>query len=230
MPPKNNSLPRISSNSALAQLRAFIAKGGYEPGMKLPSEAQLCRELGLRRAELRRALETLDQGGELWRHVGKGTFLSEPPEESDPNGLISLAKTVSPADVMRARAALEPAITREAVLNASATALATLRLTAKRIRNANTWREYEALDNEFHRQIAAASGSLILLSLFDHLNALRRMVAWGSALRKGSRPPEDYTSFDEHDQIVVGLVERDQDAAIAAMRAHLRSVSDRVFP
>lgn len=230
MPNQDNNLPRISSTSALAQLRAFIAEGDYGPGMKLPSETQLCSNLGIRRSELRRALDTMESEGQLWRHVGKGTFLSEQSDEFGEGSLASLAKTVSPADVMRARAALEPAITREAVINASATALMSLKLTATRLRNANTWREYEALDNEFHRQIASASGSLILLSLFDHLNALRRMVAWGSALREGTRPPENYTSFDEHDQIVAGLVERDQDAAIAAMRAHLRSVSDRVFP
>lgn len=229
MKPEDIKSPRVSGSSALAQLRAFIAEGAYTPGMKLPSESQLCRDLGLRRVELRRALDTLEQGGELWRHVGKGTFLAEQSNETNQSGLAAMAKSLGPADVMRARTVVEPAIIREAVLNASAAALSALQLTVDRARNANTWREYEALDNEFHRQIAAASGSMTLLGLFDELNGLRRRVAWGSVIREGQRPPPNYISFAEHDRILESLIARDQNAAMAAMRAHLSSVFNRVF-
>ncbi|HSF65773.1 MAG TPA: GntR family transcriptional regulator, partial [Paracoccaceae bacterium] len=53
--------PSVSESAALAQLRAFIADRAFQPGDRLPPERVLCTELGLRRSELRRALETLER-------------------------------------------------------------------------------------------------------------------------------------------------------------------------
>ena len=210
------------------QLRAYILDRGLKRGDRLPAERLLGPELGLRRFELRKALEILVSEGILWRHVGKGTFVAAQLDQSGQNDLSALAKRISPADVMRARAALEPAIARDAALHASAATIASLRLTAERSRVASTWREYEALDNDFHRQIAQASGSIALIALFDQLNTLRRMVAWGRLMRSGTRPPESHSSFAEHDRIIDAVAARDPDSAQSAMRAHLRSVEDRL--
>jgi DNA-binding FadR family transcriptional regulator len=69
----------------------------------------------------------------------------------------------------------------------------------------------------------------LLLSLFDHLNAVRRGVAWKTVVRSSVRPACDHTSFAEHDKILVGIEARDPSAAHAAMRTHLVSVSNRLF-
>lgn len=219
----------VSGSAALAQLRAYIADRAFKPGERLPPERILCIDLGLKRNDLRRALEALEQENRLWRHVGKGTFLTEQDTAAPPGAFDQLAHQVSPADVMRARAALEPAVAREAALHASASAIAKLRLNLERARKAATWREYEALDNEFHRQIAESSGSTTLLALFDQLNTLRRMVSWGRVLRSGTRPPADHSSFAEHARIVEEIAIRSPDAAQSAMRAHLRSVENRLL-
>jgi DNA-binding FadR family transcriptional regulator len=213
----------------LAQLRAFIADRAFMPGDRLPPERQLCDDLGLRRSELRRALETMEREGALWRHVGKGTFLSRSDRQTSQSGFDRLSQQLSPADVMRARGALEPAIAREATLHASASAIQKLTLNAERARRAASWREYEALDNEFHRLIAEASGSATLLALFDQLNTLRRMVSWGRIQRDGRTPPATHSSFDQHEEIIAAIAGRDADLAQAAMRAHLRSVENRLF-
>lgn len=219
----------VSDVAALTQLRAYILDHGMKEGDRLLPERLLGPELGLRRFELRKALETLVEEGVLWRHVGKGTFLSMRPDQSAQNDLSRIAKRVGVADVMRARTALEPAIAREAALHASAATLNALRLTVSRSRAASTWREYEALDNDFHRQIAEASGSIALLALFDQLNTLRRMVCWGRLARDGVSPPDSHPSFIEHERIVEALAGCDPEAAQAAMRRHLRSVEDRLF-
>lgn len=219
----------LSDSAALTQLRAYIAGRSFRPGDRLPPERQLCGDLGLRRSELRRALETLEREGVLWRHVGKGTFLSTATAQTSQSDFDRLSQQLSPADVMRARGALEPAIAREAALHASASAIQRLGLNIERARRAATWREYEALDNEFHRLIAEGSGSATLLALFDQLNTLRRMVSWGRIVRDGARPPEDHSSFAQHEQIMAAIAARDPDEAQAAMRAHLRSVENRLF-
>lgn len=219
----------LSDSAALAQLRAYISGRAFRPGDRLPPERLLCDELGLRRSELRRALETMEREGVLWRHVGKGTFLSSTSAQTSQSDFDRLSQSLSPADVMHARCALEPAIAREAALHSSASAIQRLGLNAERARRAATWREYEALDNEFHRLIAEASGSATLLALFDQLNTLRRMVSWARVARSGLRPPPDHSSFAQHEQIVAAIVGRDPDEAQAAMRAHLRSVENRLF-
>lgn len=220
----------VSGNAALAQLRAYIADRAFKPGQRLPPERALCTDLGLNRAELRRALQVLESENRLWRHVGKGTFLTDiAPAAASTDGFGQLAEQVSPADVLRARAALEPAIARDAALHASASAIAKLRLNVDRSVQAATWREYEALDNEFHRQIAESSGSTTLLALFDQLNMLRRMVSWGRMVRTGIRPPADHGSFAEHARIVDAIAVRDAEAAQIAMRAHIRTVENRLL-
>ncbi|MDQ2065883.1 FCD domain-containing protein [Xinfangfangia sp. CPCC 101601] len=222
--------PAVSGHAALAQLRAYIADRAFKPGERLPPERVLAVDLGLNRADLRRALEVLVQENRLWRHVGKGTFLTDvDPAAAMPGPFEQLAQQVSPADVLRARAALEPAIAREAALHASAAAIAKLRLNVDRAQRAATWREYEALDNEFHRQIAESSGSTTLLALFDQLNTLRRTVTWGRMTRAGIKPPAQHSSFAEHARIVDEIAVRNPEAAQVAMRQHLRSVETRLL-
>jgi DNA-binding FadR family transcriptional regulator len=221
-------LHEVSVAAAVAQLRAFIMQRGFAAGDRLPPERRLGPELGLRRASLRKALEVLVSQGVLWRHVGKGTFLAEREDGAAVGGLQSLARDISPADAMRARAVFEPAVAREAALHASAAEIAHLRLLAERSRRCASWREYEVLDADFHRGLAEASASPTLLALFDQLNMIRRMVSFGTARRVGAKPPETHPSFAEHDSILEAIATRDPEAAEGAMRRHLLSISGRL--
>ncbi|PZX40703.1 DNA-binding FadR family transcriptional regulator [Roseinatronobacter thiooxidans] len=230
LPQKSAPDHGVSESSGLAQLRAYIADRSFKPGERLPSERVLCTDLGLNRAVLRRALQVLEQENRIWRHVGKGTFLTEvDPAAAPPDAISQLARQVSPADVFRARATLEPAIAREAALHASASDIAKMRLNVERVAQVGTWREYEALDNDFHRLIAESTGSTSLLALFDQLNTLRRMVSWGRMVRTGPRPQAEHKSFAEHARIIEEIALRDPDAAQGAMRMHLRSVEKRLL-
>jgi DNA-binding FadR family transcriptional regulator len=221
-------LHEVSDAAAVSQLRAFIVERGFAPGDRLPPERRLGPELGLRRTSLRKALEVLVEEGLLWRHVGKGTFLALPEEGQDAGGLHTLVRDISPADAMRARAALEPAIAREAALHAPAAAISQLRRIAERSRHASGWREYEVLDADFHRGVAEAAASPTLLALFDQLNTIRRMVSFGAARREGARPPDSHPSFAEHDALLAAIAARDPEAAETAMRRHLLSVATRL--
>lgn len=220
----------VSDGAALAQLHAFIAEGGFKPGDRLPPERILGSELGLRRSELRRALDVMEREGTLWRHVGKGTFLSAQLDQSKPNEMTAVASRTSPADVMLARTALEPAIARLAATHASAADIAALQNCAARSREAASWRAYEAIDNDLHRLVAAAAGSQALLALFDQLNTLRRVVAWGRLTRSGPAPGKDHPSFVQHDRLIEAIAACDADGAHEAMRGHLRSVGERFAP
>ncbi|MDE0347563.1 MAG: FCD domain-containing protein [Boseongicola sp.] len=136
---------------------------------------------------------------------------------------------MTPVQLMRARLSLEPAIAREAALNASNAAVIRLKLACSRCLEVTNWEAYEARDDAFHRIIAEATDNVLLLSLFNQLNQVRRAVAWGTVIRQSPQPARDHPSFVEHDAVAAAVEARDPVAAHAAMRTHLSSVATRLF-
>lgn len=214
---------------AMEALLDFIESGKFAPGDRLPPERQLIVQLGLTRTTLRKVLDRLESEGRIWRHVGKGTFVSSTADATNSRRLGDLSGQVSPVHMMRARLSLEPAITREAAINASDAAVRRIMAARDRAAEAPSWEDYEAEDDAFHRLIAEATGNLLLLELFDRLNQVRRAVAWNAVIRHSPRPPLDHTSFVEHERIAAAVAARNPTEAHAAMRDHLGSVSARLF-
>jgi DNA-binding FadR family transcriptional regulator len=211
---------------AIRRLRGYIADEGFGPGVRIPPERELAETLGMTRNVLRRALDALEREGALSRHVGRGTFV-EHVSPADP--LTEMGRQLTPFRMMRARMAIEPSIAREAAVNASGRATMQMQLEMERAHTAPTWAEYEKHDDLFHRAIAEATDNALLVMLFEQLNHVRRAVAWGNVVRETVRPPADHSSFAEHEAIAASIAARRPEAAYEAMRAHLRSVSERLF-
>lgn len=213
----------------LMRLRAFIDEGGFAPGDRLPAERLLCESLDLKRNNLRRALDALEHEGKIWRHVGRGTFLSQPEEEVSSDWVANISRELTPVKMMRARMSIEPAIAREAAINASKEAVERIMAAVKGGEEAVDWAGYEAFDDELHRAIAAATDNPLLIGLYDQLNAVQRKVAWTNVVRETIRPPRSHTSFKEHKDIAQAIAAHDNAGAHQAMRTHIGSVSARLF-
>ena len=196
---------------------------------RLPAERELGEALGVSRGELRKALAVLEKDGQIWRHVGKGTFVGSRPV-NETVAVSEIANRTNPADLMRARLILEPEIAREAALHATPDDIAAMRRAMAQTRAAKTWRQYENFDNLLHRQIAQACRNTVLVGLFDALNAIRRAVVWGRLRIEPAHPPADHHSFREHEQIVDAIEQRDLTGAANGMRIHLQSVGRRLVP
>ena len=212
---------------AVAALEALIDNGGYKPGDRLPAERELILSLGMSRNVLRKALEVLEFRGVIWRHVGKGTFVAA--GNTNALNITDLSLRTSPVHMMRARLSIEPGLAREAAINASDEAVKRLEQARKSAEAAMSWDVYEKHDDTFHRCIAEATDNVLLLALFDQLNQVRRAVAWSNVVRKTERPPADHSSFKEHQAITEAVAARDPANAYDTMRAHLGSVSARLF-
>ncbi|WP_133123625.1 FadR/GntR family transcriptional regulator, partial [Methylobacterium frigidaeris] len=87
-----------------------------------------------------------------------------------------------------------------------------------------TWRGYELQDARIHREIAVLAGNPLLLFLYDHLAAVRRVLTWNRVRSTIAGPPEDHPSFAEHDRIVVAITARDADTARREMQGHVTAV------
>jgi DNA-binding FadR family transcriptional regulator len=217
----------MTDQDALDSLRQFLNDQKLELNGQLPVERQLCSVLGLSRAKLRKALAVLEAEGQIWRHVGRGTFIGPRPV-LNLNDVEFLGSRTSPTEVMEARLAMEPQLARLAALHGTDANFAEMRRCSRQCRNAREWRVYEAWDNNLHQAIAAATQNKLLISLFDTLNIVRRSTVWGQ-LRSTNLPPGDHESFNEHDAIYEAITQRDPDRAAESMRIHLRTVRQRVL-
>ncbi|MEM6761269.1 MAG: FCD domain-containing protein [Pseudomonadota bacterium] len=216
------------ATGAIEGLRDFLAEAGIGPGDRLPPERALSQELGVSRSELRKALTVMEASGSLHRHVGRGTYLVEPPRGAGTTSLSALSERTSPHEAMVARLTLEPQLAGLAAIHASARQIGKARTLAAQMRRASTWTSYEALDSAFHETIAVAAGNSLLAELHRIVNAVRVEVVWARLDLPAAGPPPDYHSFAEHDAIIDALDRRNKTAAHDAMRAHLKSVSARL--
>lgn len=66
-------------------LRQKIISGEYGPGEKLPTEVELCRQYGVSRITVRRAIQNLADDDMLRRYRGKGTFVRPRAHDLDRN-------------------------------------------------------------------------------------------------------------------------------------------------
>ena len=211
----------------LELLRNFLNDEEIALNGRLPPERKLCSDLGLSRAKLRKALAQLEAEGQIWRHVGRGTFFGPRPV-FNLSDVEYLSAQCRPTEVIEARMSIEPQMAKLAALHGTVSNFADMRRCIRLCRSAKEWRVYESWDNNFHQAIAAATCNKLLISLFDTLNTVRRSTVWGQ-LRTTVVPPSDHQSFAEHDEIYDAIAQRDQNRAAEAMRVHLRSVRDRSF-
>ncbi|MFC5994972.1 GntR family transcriptional regulator [Pseudonocardia hispaniensis] len=74
---------RTLADDIVRALKAEIRGGGYAPGARLPTEAELCRRFGVSRATVRSAVKELDVLGLVRTRHGVGTFVTPRPTVRD---------------------------------------------------------------------------------------------------------------------------------------------------
>jgi DNA-binding FadR family transcriptional regulator len=211
------------SNALLQQFREWLAVATLPSDGRLPPERKLAQQFGVNRAELRKAYAVLEAEGHLWRHVGKGTFVTNPAARGRSH-IDDIADHTSPFEAMQARRIIEPELARLAALNATRGQIAEMRSLADKMRAARNWSEYEESDVRFHAKIAEASGNGLMAELHAILNGVRRAVVWGKLDIRPEGPSPDYHSFAEHDSIVDAIANRDRQGAAEAMDRHLNGI------
>ncbi len=214
---------------AAATLRNFILghlqAGRWRGGDRLPPERDLSTQFSLSRGTVRKVLQELRELGLISQTVGSGTYVTEQAAErvralraDDP------VHQTSPAELMEARIALEPAILEMVVAKATPADFRRMDECCDRAEGAGTLEEFEHWDGMLHEVIAGAAHNSFVANVFKLMNQVRAQGEWGM-LKRGSVTPERRLQYQhEHRQLVQAIRQRDLAGARAMSLEHLLRV------
>lgn len=189
-------------------LRSMLMSGSFEPGTRL-TEADLTRILNVSRSTLRAVLVQLTQEGYVTSEVNRGVrtrFFSA--EEA--------------VDILEARETLESALAGKAAERATPEEIAGLRATLQEMEACQARGDqaaYSQGNRRFHQQIKEAAHQQTLARAFDTLLYPLVMRQYRNLTAHHPRAG----SLEEHQAVLLAIVTRNHDAAVAAMRHHVGS-------
>jgi GntR family transcriptional regulator, transcriptional repressor for pyruvate dehydrogenase complex len=212
------------THEAIERIRDRIASGDWGPGMRLPREAELAKELGLSRSSLREAVRALSLARVLEVRQGDGTYVSslEAVDLLEPTvSATRLLRGRTVLELFEVRRMLEPEAAAIAALRADDELKSRLRLELDRMFDAgDRVEDLVEADTAFHDVIAQAPGNAVLRSLLQSLSTstVRARLWHGIA---------DRAALDlaraEHSRIYEAILAGDPDLARAATTMHIAS-------
>lgn len=202
-----------------------LKSGTWRAGHRMATERALCEQFGLGRSAVRRVLAQLKDAGLITQTVGSGTYVSPRIQNLLP-GLSGGEPplSVSPAELMDARMALEPSIVEMVIRNATPADFARMAQCCDKAEQADSLAEFEHWDGLLHEVIAEAAHNTFISNVFRLINQARSQGEWGMLKRKSVTPERRHAYQQEHRQLVSALRDRDLASATAHTLDHLRHV------
>jgi len=215
---------KARSIEVAARVREFIRAHGITPDDRLPAERELAQKLGVSRAQLREALATLESTGEIWRHVGKGTFVNSPQAHDGLVEINKIARLTTPIEIMETRLLIEPKLAALAAIYATSNDLAAIDACLNKGLEATDPLASQRLGDDLHRAIARAAKNNLLLSLFETVYAVREATTWGRLKPALQTRAGLEKQWEQHCAFVAPIRERDAPMAERLMRQHIEYI------
>lgn len=212
------------------QMKRHIQDGTWEPGCKLPSEAELTQTFQVSRVSVRSAVQKLRDLGVVVTHQGKGTYVTRYDLFSDNQPILHLSREELD-DMYVFRQTVEFSCMALAVENATEDDIKELEQALNRMLvNKDNYKKYSQADFDFHLAIVKASHNKIFIHVMEslkgiyihYLEELNRVL--GITLE----------SVEAHIQVFMALKNRDAQAATetlnAAMAHNVQAIEDARHP
>jgi DNA-binding FadR family transcriptional regulator len=223
---------RARSREGSVRLREFIlgaaADGTFPPGSRLPTERALAERFAVPRNAVRKTLAQLEAEGCITRHVGRGTFLSQPVSAPIAQLSAGIGHT-SPAELMEARLRLEPPLAELIVMHATPADFDRMEVCLDRAERAATLDEFELWDAALHEAMAAATHNNFVAGVLTMVTAARQQAEWGKLKDRIVTPDRRIRYQEEHRAIVRALKGRDAEQARLAIVTHLEHARRNLF-
>ena len=206
---------------AFREVRSCILKNQLQPGDILPSEAQLCQEIGVSRNVMREAIKSMELMGMVKACPGRGTEVMEFNMDFFLQHvmLFNLAGDDEHIRQMfQIRKTLELGFMRQAFDSIRPEQIRHMRELVERMRI--SWEEsgvFSEEDRDFHLTLFSSVGNPVLNSLLNAIWAIDKDYELEEKL------PHLATSVNKHDAIVKGLEAYDYLSFARAMDQHYSS-------
>lgn len=203
-------------------IRDNIQSGQWTVGEKIPSENQMCRELGVSRVSVRKALQQFVTLGVLNSVRGKGTFLISDDLSMFPpalgNGLQSREALDTMLFTLEFRGLVEPVLCAKAAENATPELIASLTELVSTMQNSiGCSQAFVEADVNFHLEICRACGNPVTMSVMNDVFCRRPELGHMLNLALGY-----YGGIYYHTMILSAIKQRDGKRAHDLMEEHLQ--------
>jgi len=217
-------LPRATLSEQVAkQLAARITAGDWQPGEKLPSEAELCKAFHVGRSSLREALTSLAFIGLIRVRAGGGSYVAEQPSAYFTSSWLSkgtLNNEKALEDFIEARLILESELTDLCAVRITEAELDELALLVEKmkLRSGNA-DEFWKLDLSFHLLMGAAAKNEVLNNILKGVREqMTELISKSLLLKEGMAQ-----AVSQHVKVLEALRQHNPSKASEAMRTHLQS-------
>lgn len=217
------SINRLSiTDQAVQQIKNEILSGRYKIGDRLPTEKDLCQQLGIGRSTVREALRMLKALGFIEVKQGKGAFIIKTNEDSDEKIRDWFSKNkIELIDFIQVRMSLEPLAVRLTIERASDEEIANIEQILEKFEDATkagNALDLAMMDEAFHTAIAEASRNNLLIMLNRTIvEFFREYRVRSFAVKKNIK-----NALEPHRKIMQAIQARNADAAAQAMVDHLK--------
>lgn len=202
------------------QIKSKIQDGTLQPGQKLPSEAELCRQYAVSRLSVRSAIGMLAAQGLVQTFQGKGSFVLEQPQ---PDSAVHLfqGKYISRTDFFELRRILETESAGLAALRADRQTIQRLRELSFQMQRAQSEDEIAEADEQFHLLLAQATQNLAIAGIFQMLEPYFCAMIMQNVGILGA------DGFTAHLKIVAAIEARNSELAREHMYEHLNYTMEK---
>jgi GntR family transcriptional repressor for pyruvate dehydrogenase complex len=214
----------LSEQIAL-QLAAELEAKHWNPGEKLPSEAELCKAFNVGRSTLREALKSLSFIGMIRIRAGGGSYVAEQRSKYRDGSLLMTKGLLNTDKVMNdfceVRLLIEAEIASLCAQRATEEDLNDLEAIVSEMAVSinDSGARFSELDLKFHMAIATASKNAILTELLEHIReGLQELIDKSLLLPAGRE-----LAYKQHRALLEFLKQRNPSRARTSVRAHLRA-------
>ena len=216
------------SQNVVAEIERLIRKSAFQPGERLPSEAELAQQLNVGRPSVREALFVLQHRGLVDVQNGSRALVTQPTADFLIQQISDVAMALAKLPdgqhhLEETRLIFESGMAWLAAQKATDADIETLReaLDAN-VRAVGVVEEFVKTDVAFHCEIARISGNPI----FDSFHNV--LTEWLIKQRTMTvrLPDADSLSVRDHTEIFKAIAARDPARAYHVMAGHLRLISE----
>ena len=209
------------------QLKTLLLDGHWQPGEKIPSEAELCRLTGVSRVSVRAALKSLIAQGFLVSRQGEGTFVVDISVDMNMDLLVPIIglDKKSIIEVLEFRKILEVGLIPLLFKNLSEDDLAYLEENVEALEQ-TAEQDIETiteLDLAFHKKLCLISGNSLIIKVNQILSDLFRKSMEDVVVALGNQTGRVY-----HRNIFEAMRRADQDQTAALLKEHIENTIDSI--